>query len=343
MPVTVAVRQDGDTLKLTFPFAQPTPAAIFRRADTVWLVFGTMDTISLAGVAAGPGRAIASAALAREQDHAIVRLRLERPRLIGVATEGPAWTVTLGSEVTDPTRPLVINRSVFGTSRSSVTIPIDAPGALYRIDDPEAGDSLIVVTALAPARGFIKAQDFVDFRALGSAHGVVVQPLADDLLAEPAADRIVITRPAGLTLSSAANAVGRSAVYQPHVFEAQTWGLDRDADFSQRKSELTFAAAMAPESRRLIARVELARFYLSRNMSAEAKAVLDVALADSPPTADDPSPLVLHAIANILMGRMEQGLKDLANPFIGNQHDAPLSTSGSDEANPAKPAGEEAK
>ena len=36
----------------------------------------------------------------------------------------------------------------------------------------------MVVTALAPARGFVKAQDFIEFRALPTAHGIVVQPIA---------------------------------------------------------------------------------------------------------------------------------------------------------------------
>ena len=72
------------------------------------------------------------------------------------------------------------------------------------------------------------------------------------------------------------------------------------------------------------ARCDLARFYLARDMIAEAKAVLDVALADNPPTAEDSTPVVLRAIANIMIGRPDAALKDLANPFVGNQHDAPL-------------------
>ncbi len=70
--------------------------------------------------------------------------------------------------------------------------------------------------------------------------------------------------------------------------------------------------------------VDLARFYLARDMAQEAKAVLDVTLADHPPTAEDPSPLVLRAVAQIMMGRAEPALKDLSNPLVGNQHDAPL-------------------
>src|ERR1700704_31300 len=36
-PVVVGLRRQGENLKLTFPFAAPTPAAVFRRADTLWL------------------------------------------------------------------------------------------------------------------------------------------------------------------------------------------------------------------------------------------------------------------------------------------------------------------
>ena len=34
--------------------------------------------------------------------------------------------------------------------------------------------------------------------------------------------------------------------------------------------------------------------------------------------------MVLRAIANIMIGRPEAAMKDLSNPFVGNQHDAPL-------------------
>ena len=72
-----------------------------------------------------------------------------------------------------------------------------------------------MVTALGPARGFLKAQNFVELRALPSTHGVVVQPLADDVTAELAADKITVTRPGGLSLSP--TAIGRRASSSPAI------------------------------------------------------------------------------------------------------------------------------
>ena len=324
--VDVVVKRQGDGLALSFPFAVPTPAAVFRRADMLWLVFDTEATIGLAAFESDRSRTIKSATLTRRADVAVVRIKLERPRLVSATTDGPAWTIMIGGEVVEPTRPLAISRNIIGPARSSITIAFDEPRGLHRIDDPEAGDKLMVVTALGPSRGFVKNQDFVEFRALASTHGVVVQPLADDVGAELSAGRIVLTRPAGLTLSAIAESAARSAnaAYQPHVLDPQSWGFDRQADFAERTSALIRAAAEAPEAKRPIARADLARFYLARELAAEAKAVLDVAISDHAPTAEDPTPLVLRAIANIMLRRPEQALKDLANPAVGNQHDAPL-------------------
>ena len=108
------------------------------------------------------------------------------------------------------------------------------------------------------------------------------------------------------------------------TFDSKAWQLDRDADYNKRQFELVRAAAEAPFTSRNAARLDLARFYLSRQFYPEAKAVLDTMIADDRPTADDPAPLVLRAVTNIMLGRADAAQKDLANPVVGNQNDAPL-------------------
>jgi tetratricopeptide (TPR) repeat protein len=323
-PVVAELGRQGDNLRLTFPFAAPTPAAVFRRADTLWVVFDANVDIDLAALNGEPSRTIRSATVSRSRDGQVVRIKLERPRLTSMAADGPSWTVTVGDTVMEPTRPLALTRNIVGPTRASVIIPFEDPRQLHRLTDPEIGDTLLVVTALGPARGFLKTQDFVEFRALASTHGVVIQPLADDINAELAADKIVVGRPLGLTLSAAAFGSTRAGSLGPLVLDAQLWGFDRQAEFIERQTLLLRTAAEAPENRRLAARRDLARFYLAREMAPEAKAVLDVSLANERPTADDVPTLVLRSIANIMLDRNDDALRDLANPLVGNQHDAPL-------------------
>ena len=44
--IKAQLSMQGENLALRFPFASPTPAAVFRRADVLWLVFDTMPTSS---------------------------------------------------------------------------------------------------------------------------------------------------------------------------------------------------------------------------------------------------------------------------------------------------------
>ncbi len=324
--IATRVRRSGDNVTFEFPFASATPAAVFRRGDTLWLVFGSDDAIAVAPLEGEIGRSIKGVSRTHARDAEFVRIRLDRPMLVSAYTDGTAWNITLGPEVIEPSRPLALNRSRTSASRSSISVLLDDPRDLYRIEDPEAGDTLLVATALAPARGFVKAQDFVEFRVLPSTHGVVIQPLADDLNAELAPDKLIISRPAGLTLSAVQGSArgGGGPAMQRQVLDTQTWGFDRQADFKERNWQLLSAAADAPEAKRLLARTDLARFYLARDMIHEAKAVLDVAIADQAPTAENPSAVVLRAVCNIMIGRADMGLKDLANPFVGNQNDAAM-------------------
>ena len=324
-PVVVELRQSGDTLRAEFPFAVETPAAVFQRADMLWLVFDSAAKIDLAALATDTSHAIRSAALERGADgEAIVRIKLERPRLVSLEADGPGWIVTIGDTVTVPSRPLVIARNIVGKNRASIAIPFDNPRKIHVLTDRDIGDRLLVVTALGPARGFLKGQNFVELRALPSTHGVVLQPLADDVTAELADDKITVTRPGGLSLSP--TAIGQPQLasnFRALSFDTQLWSYDRQAKFNDRQAELVQIAAMAPVSQRKEARFNLARFYLAREMSAEAKAVLEVALADKK-AAEDVTGTVLKAVADVMLERPDEALKELSNPWVGNQLDAPI-------------------
>ena len=322
-PVVAEVRRQGEVIKLTFPFAAPTPAAVFRRADTLWLVFDTGAKIDVAGLPGGSNRKIRGATVTPANDGQVVRITLDRPQLASFAAEGTFWSVTIGDIAIEPTRPVSVVRNANG-ARPTAIVPFDDPRAVHRLTDPEAGDTLYVVTAMGPARGFLKGQAFVEFAALPSTHGVVIEPSADDVTVELAADKVVIGRPSGLTLSSGGPVFRKAGGFRPLVFDSQAWGMDQEDSFRERHTKLFAAAAEAPENKRAAARLELARFYLARDMYVEAKGVLDVTLSDQRPTADDTSGLIMRAVANLMMRRSDEALKDLANPLVGNQHDAQI-------------------
>ena len=161
-------------------------------------------------------------------------------------------------------------------------------------------------------------------RCWKSIHGIAVHPNSDDVTVEAAPDRIVLGRPGGLTLSSADTSADRAPTAVRPIFDVEAWRSNQQAGFIAREDALISAAAAAEPDRRTPARIDLARFYLSRAMYPEAKGVLDLALAEVKPGLEDPVALIVHSVASTLMGRPRLGLKDLASPAIGTKYDPQL-------------------
>src|SRR5262249_2105488 len=138
--------------------------------------------------------------------------------------------------------------------------------------------------------------------------------------------KIIINRPGGLILSAVSDELDQELPVsgKPALFDPNRWGADRQAQFSQRQTQLMQAAAGAPEGKRTAARLHLARFHLGRELFPEAKAVLEVATTDDHPGAEQPSGLMLKAIAKLMMDRPAEALKDLSDPALENQKDAAL-------------------
>ncbi|HEY2212666.1 MAG TPA: tetratricopeptide repeat protein, partial [Bradyrhizobium sp.] len=324
----VDAKRIGDGLSLTFSFAAATPAALFRRADMVWLLFDTTRPIDIEPIRSKGGLIIADVSQLLLEKGQAIRIRLNRPQLPSLTGDeqgaGVNWTVAFSDTMRTPTQPLVAIRNVTDPKLANVTVPLSRPGLLHRFVDPDAGDTIMVVTAPPPVRGFIKQQDFVELSLLESTHGVAVHPNSDDLTAEIASDKIILSRPDGLTLSSADTAAERAPTTIRPIFDVVEWRKNQAEKFIVREDALVAAVAAAEPDQRRSTRIDLARFYMSRGMYPEAKGVLDLVIADFKSGLEDPVALVVHSIANTLMGRPELGLKDLANPAIGTNYDPQL-------------------
>jgi tetratricopeptide (TPR) repeat protein len=324
----VVARRDSDGLRLIFSFTTPTPAALFRRADTIWLVFDSTKPIDIEPIRSKDGAVIADANLVPLEKGQAIQIRLNRPKMPSLTGEaragGSVWTLTFADTMQAPTQPLVAIRNISDPAVANVTVPLAKPGRLHRLVDPEAGDLLLVVTAPPPVRGFIKRQDFVEMSLLESIHGVAIHSSSDDVTVEVATDKVIIGRPGGLTLSAADTGAERASTAVRPVFDIAEWSKNQEGSFIARQDALVDAATAAEPDKRNQARVDLARFYLARGLYQEAKGVLDYALAETKSGADDPVVLTVHAVASILARRPAMGLRDLANPVIGTNYDSQL-------------------
>jgi len=329
----VDIQRSSEGLRLTFGFGAPTPAALFRRADAIWLLFDNAQALDLEAIRRDAKAVVSDISRIALPNGQAIRLRLIRPQLASLTSEasnadaagakqavaGKTWTLTFADTLKAPPHALVAQRNVTDARRASISIALRNPGKLHRLTDPDAGDMLFVVTALPPAQGFFKRQEFVELSVLESMQGVVVRPKSDDVAVDVASDGVTLTRPGGLTLSPANVQPEQATSSAGPVFDDSAWRADRAAQFLQRRDRLIEAsAAAATDPEKIAARLALSRFYMAWAMYPEAKGVLDVSLADSKAGTEDATTLIVHAVASSLIGRPDQALKDLANPAIGS-------------------------
>jgi hypothetical protein len=326
--VAVDARRDSDGMRVMFSFGVPTPAALFRRADTVWLVFDSTRPVDVEPIRAKAGAIIGDVSRLPLEKGQAIRFRLNRPQMPSLTGDdratGESWTLTFADRVQTPPLPLTVIRNITDPALANVSVPLANPGFLHRLVDPDAGDMLWVVTAPPPTRGFIKRQDFVELSLLESVHGVVVHPNSDDVRAEVGADKVMLGRPGGLTLSSADVAAERATAAVRPLFDVNEWRKNQEEKFLPRLDALIAAMAAAEPEQRSQARLDLANFYMARGMYEEAHGLANLILSETKQGTEEAGVMMVRAVSGILIGRPERGLKDLANPAIGNGYDSQL-------------------
>jgi len=319
----IAKRTSSD-FKITFPFGSSTPTALFKRADSIWMIVADSRALDVQQIKAEGGTLVAAAESVPVPGGQAIRIKLNRPQLASLSGDEQALALTLADKDVSASQPLVAERNVGDPTRANVSIAISQPGPLLRFHDPEVGDTLSVVTAPLPARGFLRPQNFVEFSLLESVQGVAVSTNSDDVGVEAYPDKIVISRPGGLTLSSSSASSDRAGAPGGAVFDPAEWTKNQKARFIPRLDELMNAASAAPDEGRLAANLALGKFYLARGFYQEAKGALDLALV-KPQTQEGIKPVLMaRAVAEILAGRIEPALKDLNNPAIAGSFDSEL-------------------
>jgi hypothetical protein len=327
--IPVEAIRDSEGLRVIFNFAQATPAALFRRGDTVWMVFDSTRPIDVEPIRARGGAIIGDVnQMAMEKGQAI-RIRLNRPQMHSLSSDdgnGQSWTLTFSDKGLTTQQPLMVMRNVTDPALANVVVPIanPGPGLLHRLKDPDVGDTLLVITMPPPIRGFIKRQDFVDLSLLDSIHGIAVRPNSEEVAAEIAPDKVILGKPGGLTLSSVGFSPERAPTAVRPMFDIDEWQQNQTLPFIAREDTLIKATAAAEPEQRAQARLAFARFYMARAMYPEARGITNLMISDGDPRTDEAAMLMLHAVSSILMGRPDQGLKDLASSSIGNNFDSQM-------------------
>jgi hypothetical protein len=318
----------GKTVRIAFPFDQDTPAAVFRRGDTVWMVFDSPQSIGR------PERSEALDSVARKFDIVssgqtrIVRMDLATDRLATLGSEGRSWVLSLGDVLLGATEPVVLTRERAESGELDMHADLARPGAVHVLHDPDAGDTLSIVTILPPARGIVRDMKYVDFDALRSAHGLVIRPRNESLAVNIEGKEAVITAEGGLTLSDSDAARvfdgGNEAVTRASYLDLQVWREEDPAELARRTGEIMTRAATGEGRVRDIARLDLATLYVANELSFEAIGVLRILNANLSDEDLRKKSRLVEAIASTLADRPKDAIAILSSGSFPEETDALL-------------------
>ncbi|MDB5472838.1 MAG: hypothetical protein JWP99_141 [Devosia sp.] len=324
--VTPFISVLGSTVRVVFPFEHDTPAAVFRRGDTVWMLFDTT-----AGILPPPKSDQLNGLASKFEvmavgDTQVVQIDLSQDRLATLGSEGMAWILSLGDVMLTPTEPIEFTRRRDLEGNFEVSADVARPARAHDFRDPLVGDMLKVVTAYPPARGMTRTLDFVEFSALRSIHGLVVKPKADTLDVAIDNTRAIVSTPGGLTISAleGPRGTGSAVAEAMRASFVNLTGLERK-DFgalAREQQQMQLLAADADERLRDRARLDLAQFYLANQFGLEAIGVLEILGADLTDESLTRKVRLANAMAHTVAGRSREALGMLNAAAAGNEIDA---------------------
>ena len=185
-----------------------TPAASFRRGDTVWLVFDSAAPLDVEPIRAKGGAIIGDVSRMPLDNGQAVRIRLNRPQMPSLSTDertsGTDWTMIFADKVQAPPQPLVggaqhrrsracqCRSAAFQSGPACTGWSIPTPAIRYW-SSPRRRRS----AASSSGRTSSTSRCSIPPMALRSARTPTTSQ------SRSPADKIIIGKPGGLTLSSA--------------------------------------------------------------------------------------------------------------------------------------------
>ena len=338
IPAGGVVRMDSKVasgqVALSFAFANPAGAAVFRRGDVVWVVFDAAATLDISKAPRGVTQFSAIQAY-RGNDYSALRIEASRDTPVFAVAEGSTWTIAFGpGQQPQPT--IVRLQRDADSGPAALKAAVAGATRVIRMPDAEAGDTLTVVTALGPAKGLASRRDYVQLAFLASIQGLAIQPYVDDLAVQRDGDIVRVGRPGGLTLSPAWASERRvqenlgvpQPAAMPAVVDFEHWPKTGEGGFLARYNSLLDAATTESGNRDrdgpVAARMALARFLVGSELAFEAIGLLNDTARAHPELLENAEFRGLRGVARVMARRYKEADADFSAPVLADDPSSAL-------------------
>ncbi len=325
--VHMTAAMSNGQVQLTFPWANPNGAAVFRRGAAVWVVFDAAAIIDVSRAPRGL-KQFSTVQAVKGEDYSAVRIASPVGTPVFASNLGGTWTISLGSGPQGQASPIRIGRDDVG-GPAALKAEIAGSTRAVRVQDPVVGDTLSVVTALGPSKGVQMRREYVQMAVLPSAQGLGMESYVDDLHVEREGDLVHIGRPTGLALSPVfaqvrqieASLGAPQPASMPGLIDDVNWPRTGETGFLGRYSQLLNAATeegAVTKDAPIAARMALARFLVGSQLSFEAIGLLNDIARTNPEVLDNPEFRGLRGISRVMARRYKEAQADFASPALSD-------------------------
>ncbi|MEX0839275.1 MAG: tetratricopeptide repeat protein [Parvibaculum sp.] len=323
-----SVRAGRGSADIVVSWPEPVGAAVFERANRLWMVFDAPLPIDVANFAGEPDAGSPTPfgtpeVVGFDGGVALVLPLLERV-LVSVVEEGADWRISAGEALQTTGRPITISRNWRDDGRGSVMFNLNGTRNVLKFEDRLVGDMLIVATARGPSQSMQAAQSFVEFQALQTSQGIAVVPIADDLNVAAAPDNVVVSRMGGLMLSGdAGGAVSGGGILAsttalPAVMDFAGWRQAPGKNFIERRQYYLDRLATTTTQERGAVRFDYAKFLLGYGLAHEALTALNAAANDDAALAKEASFRSIKGVSETMSGRYVDAISSLSGNGLDN-------------------------
>jgi tetratricopeptide (TPR) repeat protein len=326
-------RLDGAQVRFTFAWANPAGAAVFRRGDTVWVIFDAPAAIDIGRAPRGLTQ-YTGLQTVRGKDYTALRIEAAHGLPVSASAVGATWTIALGPGDQGASTLVHVSRDD-ADGPANLKAPVAGITSILQFTDPQVGDTLDVVTALGPPKGLPARRDFAQLSILPSVQGLAIEPHIDELDVTREGDVIHIGRPLGLALSPSAAPqqvkadldLPRPAAL-PGLIDYVNWPKTGSKGFLSRYNALVSAAAAEganhDKGSPTIARMALARFLVGQELAFEAIGWLNDLAKESPQVMETPEFRGLRGIARVEARRFKEADADFSAPVLAEDPSSAL-------------------
>jgi hypothetical protein len=326
----VSAKSENGETTINFPWKERTAAAVFRRANDIWIVFSRTKNMNAKLLLSVMPKHVINVMQYDYQGNTVLRLMTDGnlEAAASQVTGEYGWNVVLGPKTAAPTLDVSMAADALdGTSRLILGIFDISPP--LRFFDPTAGDLMTVVPSFENGRGVAIRRSFPELTILSANQGLAVISQRQDLKTSQTRSGLILDADGGLSISESlpilagstpiVGASANSGVMMPY----EQWHVPHDAYMETLFSRLQTVAA-ASTATKANSMLELVKLYLSEGMAPEASGVLELIRTQSPEYYVANKLALLHAVTQVLMNHIDTAAKHLAAPELVNLEEAML-------------------